>query len=161
MSSRFYFLIKSNICIYVFCIQRQQLKIKDQPDPTFCLSVLGFITWQRKSHFTTSYLLIFNFSLAFVHCCFCVFVFYVCSVFEDLSEHPFMLHLTGFFFSLLLLCGMVATISTARTLTVHRKWIIRWVRFTRIHLYIYCWWFYFHLTSFHYKVHETLYCFLT
>ena len=123
----------------MFYIQRQQLKIKDQTDPPFCLSVLVLITWQRKSHFTASHL---RFSLLHWHLCIavsvcvcvCVCVLYVCSVFKDLSEHLLMLYLDGFFFSLLLLCGMAATISTARTLTVHRMWIIRWVRFTRIHL---------------------------
>lgn len=93
-----------------------------------CLSVRRFMIWQ--SHFTTSYL------LSILH------VWIVVSVCEQI------IHFNGLFLSLLVLCRMVTTTSTARTLTVHRKWIRRWVSFTLCKLfYVYCFWFRFPLIT--------------
>lgn len=83
-----------------------------------CLSVHGFMIWQ--SHFTTSYLLTFDSAC-------------VVSVCEQI------IHFNGLFLSLLVLCRMVTTTSTARTLTVHQKWTGRWVSFTLCNLFhAYC-----------------------
>lgn len=50
------------------------------------------------------------------------------------SVYEWIIHLNGLFLSLLVLCRMVTTTSTARTLTVHQKRIRRWVSFTLCNL---------------------------
>lgn len=75
----------------------------------------------------------FHFDIAFVHCS----VSLCC-------KYSFIIHLYVFLISLLLLFGMVATTSTARTLTVQKKQIKRLVRQTCTvkSVHVYCWGFY-------------------
>lgn len=118
------------------------------------LCVSSWLGGWGKSHFTTSYLSGFTFTL-WLYIMVSVCLAYVL---KKLVKYPFIIHLNGFFFSLLPLCGMVATTSTARTFTVHRKWIIRWGQIYTVKFFFVLFIaddFFFHssVMSFHYKVH--------
>lgn len=98
------------------------------------LCVSSWLVGWGKSHFTTSYLSGFTFTL-WLYIMVSVCLAYVL---KKLVKYPFIIHLNGFFFSLLPLCGMVATTSTARTFTVHRKWIIRWGQIYTVNFFLFC-----------------------